>query len=187
MESRTALASFGALGACLLLVAAGASADSFRVAIPGLTGSYDTPGDLREGRFDVGLSFESLQNALIEFEYTGGGQIVCTTTVPPTCTDGTRLAVSLGPVDRPLPRDAPEGLVSLVDTGAGGRFSISLSFLMGSETPDPVLLEGAAAVRLSLLDGSGVEPVTLQAVHLRLEGRTEVANVRPARRPDHRS
>ena len=165
-----------------VLAASIASADPISIELPGLVGRYEAPGDQRADDFDFGFGLTSVSSVSIELEIGDAAGIVCTASIPPHCNTGTRLAVTITPVGEPPAPDDDQAVIVLFP---GGRISLSLSYLLPDLLDEPFLLEGAGRVTLTLLDGDGWGPGSLERVVLHLGADAELVTVDPPRRPEH--
>lgn len=85
-----------AIGICALLAAGAADAVSIEVAVPGLVGAYERPGESRSTHFDVGIHFSEIESILLRFDIGDGDRgRLCTTSIPGQCTVGSILDFAL--------------------------------------------------------------------------------------------
>ncbi len=85
-----------AIGICALLAAGAADAVSIEVAVPGLVGAYERPGESRATHFDVGMHFSEIESILLRFDIGDGDRGgLCTTSIPAYCTVGSILDFAL--------------------------------------------------------------------------------------------
>ena len=166
-----------------LLAASLASADPISIELPGLAGRYEVPGDRRAHDFDFGFGLTSVSGASVELEIGEAARLVCTASIPPHCNTGTRLGLTVSPFGEPAGPDDDQAVIVLVPNG---RIGLSLSYLMPDLLEQPFLLEGAGRVTLTLLDGDGWGPGSLERVVLHLGADAELVTIDPPKRPEHR-